>query len=127
MVGYGLRHRVLEGIHAIGADETCVRVGRVFRTLIYQIDERVTRLLRVGHDRTEQTLLAGLNSLGASVCAGIRRVCSDMWAPYLPAVKARLNALHVLDRFHIRQQLDKAVDEVRRNEARALAQAGLAP
>ncbi len=127
VVAYGLQHRVLENIRAIGIDEVCVRVGRVFWTLIYQIDDHLTRLLWVGHDRTEQTLLAGLNSLGEAVCAGIRYVCSDMWAPYLAAVKARLGALHVLDRFHIRQQLNKAVDQVRKDEARALAQAGLVP
>ncbi len=127
VVDYGLQHRVLDNIRAIGIDEICVRVGRVFWTLIYQIDEHLTRLLWVGHDRTEQTLLAGLNSLGEAVCAGIRYVCSDMWAPYLAAVKGRLAALHILDRFHIRQQLNKAVDEVRRDEARALAQAGLRP
>jgi transposase len=127
VVQYGLQHRVLENIRAIGIDEICVRVGRVFWTLIYQIDDHMTRLLWVGHDRTEQTLLAGLNSLGERVCAGIRFVCSDMWAPYLAAVKMRLAALHVLDRFHIRQQLNKAVDQVRKDEARALAQAGLVP
>ena len=127
VVDYGLKHRVLENIQAIGVDEICVRVGRVFWTLIYQIDDHLTRLLWVGHDRTEQTLLEGLNSLGEAVCAGIRYVCSDMWAPYLAAVKGRLVALHILDRFHIRQQLNKAIDEVRRDEARALAQAGLVP
>jgi transposase len=127
VVDYGLQHRVLDNIRAIGIDEICVRVGRVFWTLMYQIDEGMTRLLWVGHDRTEQTLLAGFNSLGEAVCAGIRYVCSDMWAPYLAAVKGRLDALHVLDRFHIRQQLNKAVDEVRKDEARALAQAGLMP
>jgi transposase len=127
VVDYGLRHRVLDNIRAIGIDEVCVRVGRVFWTLIYQIDDHMTRLLWIGHDRTEQTLLAGRNSLGETVCAGIRYVCSDMWAPYLAAVKQRLGALHILDRFHIRQLLNKAVDEVRRDEARALAQAGLQP
>lgn len=127
VVDYGLKHRVLEEIQAIGIDEICVRVGRVFWTLIYQIDDHLTRLLWVGHDRTESTLLAGLNSLGETVCGGIRYVCSDMWRPYLAAVKQRLTALHVLDRFHIRQQLNKAVDEVRREESRALAQAGLVP
>lgn len=127
VVDYGLKHRVLDHIEAIGVDEICVRVGRVFWTLIYQIDEHLTRLLWVGHDRTEETLLAGLNSLGETVCAGIRYVCSDMWAPYLAAVRQRLSALHILDRFHIRQQLNKALDEVRRDEARALAQAGLVP
>jgi len=127
VVEYGLQHRVLENIRAIGIDEICVRVGRVFWTLIYQIDEGLTRLLWVGHDRSEPTLLAGLNSLGKEVCADIRYVCSDMWAPYLAAVKARLGALHILDRFHIRRQLNQAVDEIRRQEARALAQAGLVP
>jgi transposase len=127
VVEYGLAHRVLENIQAIGVDEICVRVGRVFWTLIYQIDAPLTRLLWVGRDRTEATLLRGLNSLGTEVCAGIRYVCSDMWGPYLAAVRRRLGALHILDRFHIRQQLNQAIDEVRRNEARSLAQAGLKP
>jgi transposase len=127
VVAYGLQHRVLENIQAIGIDEVCVRVGRVFWTLMYQIDAHMTRLLWVGHDRTEPTLLVGLNSLGEAVCSSIRYVCSDMWAPYLAAVKERLSALHILDRFHIRQMLNKAVDEIRREEAQALAQAGLVP
>lgn len=127
VVEYGLQHRLLGNIQAIGIDEICVRVGRVFWTLIYQIDEHLTRLLWIGHDRTELTLLQGLNRLGTEVCAGIRYVCSDMWGPYLAAVKRRLGALHILDRFHIRRQLNQAVDEVRRQEARALAQAGLVP
>ena len=127
VVEYGLQHRVLGNIQAIGIDEICVRVGRVFWTLIYQMDEGLTRLLWVGHDRCEATLVQGLKSFGAEVCAGIRYVCSDMWKPYLRAVKRHLGALHVLDRFHIRQQLNQAVDEVRRQEARSLAQAGLKP
>lgn len=127
IVEYGLQNRGLGTINAIGIDEICVRVGRVFWTLIYQIDQDLTRLLWVGHDRTEQALLQGLDSLGADVCAGIRYVCSDMWRPYLAAVRSRLRALHILDRFHIRRQLNDAIDAVRRAEARFLAQAGLEP
>lgn len=128
VVDYGLKHRVLENIHAIGIDEICVRVGRVFWTLVYQIDQHMVRLLWVGHDRTGQTLLKGFNELGDSVCAGIRYVCSDMWIPYFEPIKKRLSqALHILDRFHIRKQLNKAIDTVRKGEARALAQAGLQP
>jgi transposase len=128
VVDYGLKHRVLGNIRAIGVDEVCVRVGRVFWTLIYQIDEGLTRLLWVGYDRTQETLERGLRSLGTEVCAGIRFVCSDMWDPYLAAVRQVLQeVLHILDRFHIRQQLNKAIDEVRRQEAGALAAAGLKP
>lgn len=128
VVDYGLKHRVLENIQALGIDEICVRVGRVFWVLIYQIDAHMVRLLWVGPDRTGATLMAGLNHLGDSVCAGIRYVCSDMWGPYFAPIQARLSgALHILDRFHIRQMLNKAVDDVRKSEVRALAQAGLEP
>ena len=128
VVDYGLQHRTLENIQAVGIDEICVRVGRVFWVLIYQIDSHLVRLLWIGHDRTGQTLLTGLNHLGDSVCAGIRFVCSDMWGPYFAVIRERLSgALHILDRFHIRQQLNKAVDDVRKGEARALAEAGLKP
>lgn len=128
VVEYGLQHRVLENIQAIGIDEICVRTGRVFWTLIYQIDAHLVRLLWIGTDRTEATLIAGLNRLGEAVCAGLRYVCSDMWRPYLAAVRQRLPAaLHILDRFHIRRQLNEAVDQVRKAEARALAHAGLQP
>jgi transposase len=33
----------------------------------------------------------------------VRHVCSDMWKPYLKVIRQRLpEALHILDRFHIR-------------------------
>jgi len=128
VVDYGLKHRILENIQAIGIDEICVRVGRVFWVLIYQIDSHWVRLLWVGHDRTGDTLRAGLDQLGDSVCAEIRFVCSDMWRPYFAVIRERLSgALHILDRFHIRQQLNEAVDDVRKGEVRALAEAGLKP
>jgi transposase len=71
-VDYGLAHRSLAGIVAVGVDEGCVRPGRIFWTLLYQIDAGGTRLLWIGHARQEQTLRAGLAALGASVCAGWR-------------------------------------------------------
>lgn len=128
VVDYGLKHRTLENIQAIGVDEICVRVGRVFWVLIYQIDPHMVRLLWVGHDRKGDTLRAGLNQLGDSFCAGIRFVCSDMWEAYFAPIRQRLpEALHILDRFHIRQRLNKAIDDVRKDEAQALAEAGLKP
>lgn len=128
VVDYGLKHRVLAGIRAIGVDEVCVRLGRVYWTLLYQIDEHLVRLLWIGHDRQQETLVAGFKALGEPVCAGLRYVCSDMWAPYLAAVREHLPWVqHVLDRFHIRKQMNEAVNEVRKDEVQALAEAGLKP
>jgi transposase len=128
VVEYGRAHRDLKGIVAIGIDEVCVRVGRVYWTLVYQIDAGLTRLLSIGVGRTKQALAGCLDELGSAALATVRYVCSDMWEPYLEVIRERLpQGLHILDRFHIRQQQNKAVDQIRKEEAHALAAAGLQP
>jgi transposase len=51
-VGWGLVHRSLEGVEAIGVDEVQWRKGHKYLTLVYQIDGHAQRLLWVGKDRT---------------------------------------------------------------------------
>ena len=41
---YGLRHRDLNGIRALGVDEVCVAKGKLW-TVVYQIDQGARRLL----------------------------------------------------------------------------------
>ena len=120
-VQWGLAHRKLEGIEAIGVDE--IHWGKSqradnFLTVIYQIDRHCRRLLWVGKRRTKATLRRGLAALGQEVVQGLRFVCSDMWRPYLTVIAAQAGqALHVLDRFHITSHLNQAVDAVRRAES----------
>jgi transposase len=124
IVEWGLAHRVLNGIAAIGLDELHWRKGKKsenFLTLIYPVDEGCRRLLWVGLRRTERTLRRGLKTLGSEVVAGIRVVVSDMWRPYLAVVRKHLShAVQILDRFHLTALLNKAVDQVRRGEGYAL-------
>jgi transposase len=119
-VHWGLEHRRLEGVEAIGVDEIHWGKGQKadnFLTVIYQIDPHCRRLLWVGRRRTEATLRRGLAALGASVVRALKYVCSDMWKPYLKVIAAMIpQALNVLDRFHIGGHLNKAVDQVRRAE-----------
>jgi transposase len=123
-VQWGLAHRKLEGIEAIGIDEIHWGKGKRadnFLTVIYQIDSHCRRLLWVGRRRTQATLRRGLASLGPEVVAGLRFVCSDMWRAYLNVIARQApQALHVLDRFHISMHLNKAVDQVRRSESSRL-------
>ena len=123
-VDWGLAHRVLTGISAIGVDEIFWGRGRrseAFLTVIYQIDGHCRRLLWVGRKRTQATLNRGLDALGGEVVGGLRYVCSDMWKPYLKVLARRAaQALHILDRFHITMHLNQAVDEVRRAESTRL-------
>lgn len=123
-VQWGLAHRSLEDIEAIGVDEIHWGRGKradQFLTVIYQIDRECRRLLWVGRRRTQATLRRGLKELGPQVVKGLRYVCSDMWQPYLRVLAQEASqALHILDRFHIVQQLNLAVDEVRRAESTRL-------
>lgn len=119
-VQWGLAHRTLEGVHALGIDEIHWGQGKradSFLTVIYQIDGHCRRLLWVGRRRTQATLRRGLAALGPTVLHGLQFVCSDMWRAYLKVVAAQVpQALHVLDRFHITLHLNQAVDQVRRAE-----------
>lgn len=127
-VEWGLAHRELRGVEAIGVDE--IHWGHGLRadnflTVIYQIDAGCRRLLWVGKRRTEATLRRGLKALGPEVVAGVRFACSDMWKPYLNVLRTKVgHALHVLDRFHITTHLNEAVDQVRRGESSRLRAAG---
>jgi transposase len=124
VVEWGLAHRVLAGIQAIGVDEIFWGRGHrseAFLTVIYQIDGHCRRLLWVGRKRTQATLNRGLDALGREVISGLKYVCSDMWEPYLKVLARRAGqALHILDRFHIVMNLNQAVDEVRRAESTRL-------
>ena len=121
---WGLAHRQLQGVEAIGVDE--IHWGHGLRadnflTVIYQIDAHCRRLLWVGKRRSQATLRRGLKALGPEVVKGLRFACSDMWKPYLKVMAAKAKqALHVLDRFHITMHLNKAVDQVRRSESSRL-------
>ena len=125
VVAWGLENRDLRGVSAIGVDEIQCRKGQQYLTLVYQIDEGGRRLLYIGRERTAKTLLRFFHDMGREWCAGIRFVCSDMWAPYLKVIAKKLTrAVHVLDRFHIVAKLGEAVDKVRKEEAEELRRAG---
>ena len=127
-VQWGLVHRDLSSVEAIGVDEIQWRRGHHYLTLIYQIDADCRRLLWIGRERTEASLRQGLDVLGTRFCSGLRFVCSDLWQPYLQVLAERAGAaVHVLDRFHIMKKFGEALDEVRASEARQLKRDGYEP
>jgi len=127
-VAYGLDHRDLGDITAIGVDEVAYRKGQTYLTVVYQIDQGCRRLLWIGRNRTEDTLRTFFTWFGETRSAAIRYVCSDMWKPYLNVIREyAVKALNILDRFHIMANMNKALDEVRREEVSRLAQAGKRP
>src|SRR5947208_10972576 len=128
VVTFGLAHRTLGQIDAIGVDEIQYARGHKYLTLVYQIDLDVTRLRWVGKERTIESFQGFFTVIGEEIASKIVFVCSDMWEPYLKVIRERCSeALHILDRFHIVAKMNKALDEDRAEESRRMASEGLTP
>jgi len=126
-VEWGLEHRDLSDIVAIGIDEIAwvKKVSDKFLTLVYQIDIGHRRLLWVGRSRTEKTLQDFFDEFGKVRTALLRFVCTDMWAPYLNVIARNApQALNIMDRFHIVGHMNDAVNDVRVTEVRELKAKG---
>lgn len=131
VVAYGLEHRTLEGVTALGVDEVQYRKGHKYLTVVYQLDQGARRLLWIGKERTEESFAKFFSEMEKELpgfCASIQFICSDMWKAYLIRIRKALpQALHVLDRFHIRKKFSDALDKVRRQEAARLKAEGKEP
>jgi transposase len=128
VVTWGLEHRTLGPIDAIGVDEIQYAKGHKYLTLVYQIDLGITRLLWVGKERTIESFQGFFTMIGEELASKIVFVCSDMWEPYLKVIRVRCSdALHILDRFHIVAKMNKALDEVRSEESHRMKREGQEP
>ena len=128
VVQWGLEHRQLGSIRAIGVDEIQYGRGHQYLTLVYQIEAGCVRLLWVGKERTVESFEKFFTLIGQALAQKIEFVCSDMWQPYLKMIaKHCTQALNILDRFHVVAKMNVALDEVRAGEARKMAQDGYQP
>jgi transposase len=127
-VFWGIVHREVTGVAAIGIDEIQCQRGHNYLTLVYQIDAGCRRLLWIGRERTAECLHGFFDWLGDESAKLLQYVVSDMWRAYLEVVRQRAgDAVHVLDRFHIMKKMNEAIDDVRRSEAKQLVQDGYEP
>jgi len=136
IVDWGLKRRDLSGVTKIGVDEIHRGKGHNYMTLVYQLDDDNKRLLGVEKGREEKSLERFFDTFDAGTketekpestektggtekkikrSHEIQFVCSDMWKAYLNVIARRCpNALNILDRFHVKGHLTKAVNETRK-------------
>jgi transposase len=127
-VTWGRKHQDLTGIRSIGIDEIQWQKGHKYLTVVYQIDQGRKRLLWVGQHRKTKTLLYFFRWLGKERSAELQNVCSDMWRPYLKVIKKKaINAINILDRYHVMALMSKAIDKVRAEESKQMKADGLEP
>ncbi len=127
-VEWGRNNIDFSNITAIGVDEIKWQMGHQYLTVVYQIDEKMRRLIWVGEKRKVKTLLKFFRWFGSTNTERLQFIASDMWRPYLKVIayKAK-HAVHVLDRFHIVSMMGKAIDKVRAQEVKLLEEQGREP
>ena len=121
----GLARRKEEPIPQIGIDEKAFRKGHSYFTLVNDLERG--RVLFVAEERKETSLDGFWPTLTEEQKAGIEAVAMDMWDPYIASVRGHLPGADdkiVFDKFHIAGHLGDAVDLVRRQERKVLAEVG---
>jgi transposase len=125
---WGRQHQDMGNIQSIGIDEIAWKKGHKHLTLVYQIDAHCKRLLWVGNERKVKTLLRFFHWFGRERSQSLKYICSDMWKPYLKVIaKKALDAIHILDRYHIMAHFSKALDDVWAEETKELKAKGYEP
>jgi transposase len=109
-----------EGVQIVGIDETSVKRGQHYITVVHDLDAK--RLLFATEGREHQTVLdfaADLKAHGGDP-AEVRHVCMDMSAAYAKGTALALPQAHIsYDRFHVIALAIQAMDAVRRQELRS--------
>lgn len=121
-VARGMKRRGRAPLPAsIGVDETSIRRGHEYITVINALSE--PRVLDVIDDRGEQSLSGFWSQYERNELERVEKVAMDMWPPYIASTRKHLSMADekiVFDKFHILQHLGHAVDLVRRKEHRQL-------
>jgi transposase len=111
------------GVQSIGLDETASRRGHHYISLFHDLE--AGRLLYACEGRKAEVTAQFADDLEAhGACAeDIRNVCIDMSTSYQAGVREHLPWADItFDEFHVIQLVNKAVDEVRRDEVKTTPQ-----
>jgi transposase len=107
----------LAGVQIVGIDETSLRRGQHYITVVHDLDTK--RLLFANEGRDHQTVVEFAQDLRAhgGDPAEVRHVCMDMSAAYAKGVGLALPQAQIsYDRFHVVSMAIEAMDQVRRQE-----------
>lgn len=121
----GLARRQVEAPTRIGVDETSFRKGHDYVTVV--TDQLKGRVLHVADERKASSLTSYYDTLTEEQKAGLESVSMDMWPAYITATRDQIPEAQskiAFDKFHVAKYLGEAVDQVRKQEHKALMREG---
>lgn len=117
-----LRRTGMPGPKAIGIDEISLKKGHTYRIVVSDLVRR-RPIWFGGVDRSEQSMALFYQWLEAKKTADIKLVVMDMWRAFESStMKHAPQAAILYDKFHVMRHLSKALDTVRKQEYKRLAE-----
>lgn len=114
----GLAQRQIGSLEYVCVDEKAVGRGQDYVTVVTGVLDGKPQVLYVGDGRNEAAFNGFWEWLGPDACARIKAVSMDMSQFYQNSVRRHCpKAALIFDPFHMMKMLNKAVDEVRRQES----------
>jgi transposase len=122
----GMLRRSEEDVPHLGLDEKSSERGHTYVSILTDIDR--SRVLDLVPERKLEAAKSLLGTLSPTQRASVKAVAMDMWPAFMSAAQMCIPQADIVhDRFHVSKYLGEAVDAVRRQEHRSLAQAGTSP
>lgn len=121
----GLARRTPAPVARLGIDEKSFLKRHQYVSVVVDLDRAC--VLHVADDRKAESLVPYFSALSAEERDGIAAIAMDMWEPYRKTVREQVpgaDAKIVFDKFHVLQHVSAAVDQVRKQEHKALAASG---
>ena len=107
------------GVNVIGIDETSIRRGHNYVTVVHDLETKRLLFMTEGRDHTTVEQFKDDLAAHGGDPAEIKHVCMDMGAAYIKGVGESLPDAQIsFDRFHVIAMANKAMDEVRSAEMR---------
>jgi len=109
----------------LGVDEVSFRKGQDYVTVVHDAERRI--VVHVAEGRTRECLDTFYKSFPEAERTAVESVTMDMWDAYIVSTEQLIPGAErkiAFDKFHVAQHLSKAVDQVRRQENRALLAQG---
>lgn len=107
----------LSGVSRLGVDETSFRRGQDYVTVFADLDRRAAIFATPGRDAATYEQFVRDLEAHRGEAAQITEVCQDMSEAFLTGALEHLPAAEItFDRYHVKAQMTKAVDAVRRAE-----------
>jgi transposase len=107
----------LSGVKRLGVDETSFKRGQDYVTVFADLDRAAAVFVTPGRDAATYERFVGDLEAHGGAAGQITEVCQDMSEAFLTGALEQLPQAEItFDRYHVKGQLTKAVDQVRRAE-----------